>query len=124
MSTLFYLLSCAAGGDSVTCPSKFHVIWVVLSVLAIVIIAFFLSFWIKMLVHAITHEISNKGFWIVIILITNILGAVTYYFSVKKNYDKNNIQPYGINGGIPKKLIITCAVICCLIIIAYIVLNN
>ena len=43
-----------------------------------------LVFWIMMLVHAIKTPIEHKPLWILIILITGILGAVVYYFAVKK----------------------------------------
>lgn len=48
-------------------------------------------FWIAMLVHAIKYPIEHKPVWILILLITGILGAIVYYFAVKKAY--NNTAP-------------------------------
>ncbi len=44
-----------------------------------------LVFWIKMLVHAIKHPIENKPLWIIILLLFGIIGAIVYYFAVKKH---------------------------------------
>ncbi len=41
-------------------------------------------FWIMMLVHAATHDIKDKAMWIILMVFTGIVGAVIYYFVVKK----------------------------------------
>lgn len=43
--------------------------------------------WIFMLVHAAQHDIKDKTVWIVIIALTNFIGATIYYFVVKRPYD-------------------------------------
>jgi prolipoprotein diacylglyceryltransferase len=45
-------------------------------------------FWIRMLIHVAKHDVENKVVWILIIVLTGILGAIIYYFVVKKDFDK------------------------------------
>jgi len=42
-----------------------------------------------MLVHAISKPIKSKALWILIILMFNALGALVYYFAVKREFNKN-----------------------------------
>ncbi len=48
-------------------------------------------FWIWMLVHSITKPIENKAIWILILLVTQVLGAIVYYFAVKRPFDAVNL---------------------------------
>ncbi len=43
-------------------------------------------FWIMMLIHAATHEVENKAMWIILMVLTGIIGALIYYFMVKRNF--------------------------------------
>ncbi len=45
-----------------------------------------LVFWIMMLVHAISKPIDQKPLWIIVLLLFGIVGAIIYYFAVKKNF--------------------------------------
>jgi hypothetical protein len=45
-----------------------------------------LIFWVMMLVHAVKNPIENKPLWIIIILLGNGIGAIVYYFVVKKHF--------------------------------------
>jgi hypothetical protein len=51
---------------------------------AIGILAFI--FWLFMLIHAISKPIHDKALWIIIILLFNIIGAIVYYFAVKRHF--------------------------------------
>lgn len=42
-------------------------------------------FWILMLIDCIKHERDDKIVWVLVILIINLLGALIYYFVVKRN---------------------------------------
>lgn len=42
-------------------------------------------FWIMMLVHAATHDNKDKAMWIILMVFTGIIGALIYYFVVKRN---------------------------------------
>jgi hypothetical protein len=45
-------------------------------------------FWIMMIVHAARHPINNKGIWIVVMIFTGIIGAIIYYFAVKRKFNQ------------------------------------
>lgn len=45
-------------------------------------------FWIMMIVHASSNPIDNRAVWIIIMVFFHGLGAIVYYFSVKRPYDK------------------------------------
>lgn len=56
--------------------------------LVVAISIFCLVFWILMLVHAISKPIKQKAVWILIILLFGIIGALVYYFAIKRDFDK------------------------------------
>lgn len=68
-------------------------------VIAILAIAC-LVFWIMMLVHAIKHDIEYKPVWILVLWFMTIVGAIVYYFAVKKERDKWGSDCYCSEGGI------------------------
>jgi hypothetical protein len=45
-------------------------------------------FWLMMLIHAASKPIENKGMWIVLLVLTGIIGAIIYYFAVKRKFNK------------------------------------
>lgn len=57
-----------------------------------IVFIFFASliFWILMLVHAISKPIKSKAVWILILLIFGIIGAIIYYFAVKREFVKKD----------------------------------
>lgn len=59
-------------------------LWFILVVLILFLAAFI--FWIVMLIHAIKHEIEGKAIWILILLLFYFVGALVYYFAVKRNF--------------------------------------
>jgi hypothetical protein len=53
-------------------------------------------FWLLMFIHAASKPIENKALWIVILIFTGAIGAIVYYFVVKKKFDlqeKSKTQP-------------------------------
>ena len=50
-------------------------------------------FWILMIVHAATKPVENKVIWIVIMILTGIIGALVYYFAVKRKFNKPSVPP-------------------------------
>lgn len=52
----------------------------------------FFIFWIMMLVHAVKNPIENKVLWLLLILLTGVIGAIVYYFAVKRGF-KQGVQP-------------------------------
>jgi len=90
-STLLAKATCTLNGRDIPCGELGRSIaqWgvfglVVLIVIAVVFIFIFI-FWLKMLIHAIKHDIDYKPVWILVILLTGVIGAVVYYFAVKKH---------------------------------------
>ena len=41
-------------------------------------------FWLLMVVDAIKRDIEHKPVWILVLLLTGIIGAIIYYFAVKR----------------------------------------
>lgn len=84
---------CMVNGKEVPCEQAFQTLktWAGLGFGAI--IAFFVLlvlgfiFWLMMLIHASIKPIENRGMWIVILLFTSIIGAVAYYFAVKRKFN-------------------------------------
>lgn len=52
-----------------------------------------LIFWIAMIVHAINHPIEHKAVWILVLLLTGLLGAIVYYFAVKRPFAEPSPPP-------------------------------
>lgn len=46
-----------------------------------------LAFWIMMLVHAAKNDIRDQAIWILVIALAGIVGAIIYYFVVKRPYE-------------------------------------
>jgi len=45
-------------------------------------------FWLLMLIHAASKPINDKVVWVVVIALTGIVGALIYYFVVKREFDR------------------------------------
>ena len=83
--------TCSINGQNVPCDQFFNsfgglLIGFMITMWVIGLIGFI--FWLIMLIHAATKPIENKVVWILIIILTNIIGAIVYYFVVKRNFDK------------------------------------
>lgn len=60
------------------------------------IIIFFFVFWIMMIIHAATYPVENKTVWIIVLILTGFLGAIAYYFVIKRNYINVPVQQTNI----------------------------
>lgn len=73
--------------------------WLFIVLWAVIMILSFAGFilWILMIIHAATKNIENKAIWIIVLCLTQILGAVIYYFVVKRPFDRahNNVISAG-----------------------------
>lgn len=59
--------------------------------LGILVVALFAIFWVWMLVDAVTRKSKNdaeKIVWVLVIILTHIIGAVIYYLAVKMKHTK------------------------------------
>jgi hypothetical protein len=83
---------CKLNGQIVPCAELAHKAGSVLKwgfgglFVVLVVFAFITVFWIMMMIHAIKYPIEHKPVWILIMLLTGIIGAVIYYFAVKKDF--------------------------------------
>jgi predicted neutral ceramidase superfamily lipid hydrolase len=50
-------------------------------------------FWIMMIVHAARHDVENKAMWVILMVFTGIVGALIYYFVVKRKFNKQFAPP-------------------------------
>jgi uncharacterized protein YneF (UPF0154 family) len=46
-----------------------------------------------MIVHAAKHDVENKAMWIILMVFTGIVGALIYYFVVKRKFSKQFTPP-------------------------------
>lgn len=49
-------------------------------------------FWILMLIHAATKDIKDKIVWVLVLVFTHLIGAIIYYFVVKKPFDMGQVS--------------------------------
>lgn len=63
---------------------------VFMGIIFLISLALFI-FWVLMLVHAISKPIDSKPIWIILLAITGLLGAIVYYFAVKREFDKRSV---------------------------------
>lgn len=47
-------------------------------------------FWVLMIIHAASKPIENRALWIIVMVFTGAVGAVIYYFAVKREFDKQS----------------------------------
>lgn len=47
-------------------------------------------FWILMIIHAASKPIENRALWIIVMVFTGAIGALIYYFVVKREFDKQS----------------------------------
>lgn len=88
--------TCTLNGQEVPCDevtkqlAGFLGLGVGFMILAAVIgIACFI-FWLMMLIHAASKPIENKAMWIILMVLTGIVGAIIYYFVVKRKFNAHS----------------------------------
>ncbi len=83
---------CTLNGEEVPCEVLEQQVGNILGAsLAIFAVAFVVGivafiFWLMMIIHAATKPIENKALWIVVMILTGIVGAIIYYFVVKRTF--------------------------------------
>lgn len=70
----------------------FFAMWAKVLMIFWIVMTIFFIFWIWMLVHAISNKISNKVLWIIILIFLWYLGAIIYYFAVKRKFVESKID--------------------------------
>lgn len=85
---------CTVNGREVPCEEALQTIktaaglgiGIFLVILVVIILA--AIFWLMMLIHAIRNPIKSKAVWMLLLLLTGIIGAIVYYFAVKRKLNK------------------------------------
>lgn len=83
--------TCMVNGQTVPCPDiGSAVAWGVGFVIGFgLVFVFCLVFWIMMLIHVLNHDVKDKTVWVIVIIFTGILGAIIYYFVVKRSFTRS-----------------------------------
>ena len=83
---------CTVNGEEVPCEEmKSSILGLGLGIgfIFLLIIAFgifSLVFWILMIIHATKYNVDDKAMWIILMIFTGFIGALVYYFVVKRKY--------------------------------------
>jgi len=90
--------TCTVNGQEVPCPEisgLFAGLGIGIIILFAAVSLLSLVIWLVNLIHAIRYPVDSKAVWIIIMLIFGVLGAVIYYFAVKRPYDSGAkmVQP-------------------------------
>jgi len=62
----------------------------VFAFLSLICLVYFI-FWLIMLIHALSKPIENKALWVILLIVLNPLGAILYYFLVKRKFDAGQV---------------------------------
>lgn len=90
---------CTVNGREVPCEELGNQIkgilgWGVGSFLVIfALVIWALVFWIMMIVHLTKHKVEDKVVWAILMVFTGIVGALVYYFVVKRKFNKKIPPP-------------------------------
>ena len=87
-SLAFAQATCYRNGVAVPCEELTGVLWGSLAFVGFAAVIGIAStiFWLVMLIHAISKPVENKAMWVVVLVFTGIIGAILYYFMVKRKY--------------------------------------
>ncbi|MBS3052020.1 MAG: PLDc N-terminal domain-containing protein [Candidatus Aenigmarchaeota archaeon] len=81
---------CIVNGEEIPCEqfwASYGWIFVTIGIVLIVL----LTFWFFMLIDCIKRKFKDKTLWTIIIIFTNVVGAVLYYFMVKRKKSNRGI---------------------------------
>lgn len=83
------LSGCTVNGHAASC-SQAHAVALAFLIPLFLIIIVLAVYWFKSLFHLIEHrDIPNRALWLILVLFGFGLGAVIYFYAVKRPYDKN-----------------------------------
>ena len=86
---------CKINGQEVPCEEFWSMFkWLGAAGAGVALVFFLLGvlafiFWLWMIVDCIKRQVSHKPVWILVLLLTGIIGAIIYYFAVKRSASKN-----------------------------------
>jgi amino acid transporter len=86
----FAQATCKVNGTEVPCEAlgqtfqTLNVLAIAVPIIFVLVALFAFVFWIWMIVDAAKREFPDKAIWILVIVLTHFVGALIYYFAVKK----------------------------------------
>lgn len=80
--------TCTVNGEEVPCEELGGLLGAGLGLMAFMIILGIVGFiiWLLMIIHAASKPIPNKAMWIIIMVLLGPIGAIIYYFVVKRRF--------------------------------------
>lgn len=86
--------ACFINGREVPCEElkSFGAIGVAVFLFLVLFLIVTTVFWVMMIIHAAKHEVPNKVVWILVMVFTGFIGAIIYYFAVKRSFVPS-VQP-------------------------------
>lgn len=84
--------NCMVNGEQVPCNEAFQQLkeYAGLGLTAVlamgVLVIASIAFWTMMIAHALSKPIEHKTMWLALLMIMGIVGAVLYYFLVKREF--------------------------------------
>jgi sterol desaturase/sphingolipid hydroxylase (fatty acid hydroxylase superfamily) len=79
---------CSINGEEIPCDQMPAWFWPTIIAIPVLVLVGFI-FWLWMLIDAIKKPIENKMLWILVVFFGNILGALIYFFVVKRAHGGN-----------------------------------
>lgn len=90
--------TCTLNGQEVPCEELGEAIggmlgWGIALILLVGVLGVLASIlWLVMIIHAAKHDIENKGMWIILMVLMGPIGAIVYYFMVKRGFNEAQID--------------------------------
>lgn len=86
-SLAFAEATCTYNGENIPCDQMPTWFWVFIVAFLVIGLSFFI-FWLWMLIDAIKYQEEHKVLWLLLILLTNAMGALVYYFAARRHREK------------------------------------
>jgi len=90
---------CVVNGQEVDCVELGNKIkgflgWGIGGFFVIIVLGIWATvFWIMMIIHVAKHDVENKAMWMILMVFTGIVGALIYYFVVKRKFNNQFSSP-------------------------------
>jgi len=92
-------LSCNFGGYYIPCDSFSTLGWGIIAGVGIIILLVTIFWWV-MFIDSIRRDLDRKALWIIFLLIGGLLGAIIYYFAVRRKGNRKSKKPEKISPAI------------------------
>jgi len=79
----FLMANCTLNNKDVPCDVFWAKTWWIFGALGVIVLLTFIL-WLWAIVDVIRRPMENKPMWVIILLLSNLLGVIIYYFVVVK----------------------------------------